>query len=1501
MKTVVGARGSFLVFLLCMLFSVGWASPALAAPPVVTAVTPDNGPVAGGGTVTLTGTGFTDATEVSFGSESAGFIVVDDTNIVVFSLPAHSAGVVNVIVTTPEGASAATAANQFTYIGLAAPPTITSISPNSGPLAGGTTVILTGTNLTDATAVSFGATIASFAVNSDTQITATSPGGSAGTVNVTVQTAGGTSTTSASTQFTYTAVAAPTVTNVTANRGSTLGGGTVTLTGTNFTGATNVSFGGTSASFVVVSATNIAVTSLPAHIAGVVNVIVTTAGGSSAAATANQFTYIAPPTVDAVSPASGSSAGGTTVVLTGTNFTNATSVRFGAATSSFVVNNATQITATSPTGSVGTVNITVRTVGGTSAIGAANQFTYVAPPTVTDVLANRGSTLGGGTVTLTGTNFTGATDVSFGGASASFVVVDDTNLVVTSLPAHSAGVVNVIVTTPGGPSAAATANQFTYIAPPTVDAVSPNSGSIAGGATVILTGNNFTDATDVRFGAATASFVVNGATQITATSPVGSVGIVNITVRTVGGTSATGAANQFTYAAVPTAAARSVSTAYQTAAAIDLTASITGVSTSVNVASAPTHGTTSVSGNVVTYTPATGYAGPDSFTYAATGPGGTSAPAAVTITVDAPTIILPPVSLPAAMMDAAYSQTLSASGGAAPYGFAVTAGALPAGLALSPAGVIEGTPTVHGSFNFTATVTDSSTGAGPFGAMQSYTLTVSPPLAPVANPVGANIGYGSSANAIALDLSGGAATSVAVVTQPAHGTATASGLTISYTPTAGYAGQDSFTYSASNDGGTSVPATVTIAVASPVVAISPANLIAGQQDAAYSATLVASGGTAPYGFAITAGALPSGLSLATNGTLSGTPTVNGSFAFTATVTDASTGAGPFSAAIAYTLQIAAPAAPVARDAPGTSVSGTTVPNATSVNINLAALVDGNYTDIRIDTQPAHGAVTIAGDFIATYRPAAGYQGSDAFTFIAVGPGGTSSPARVALTVVGAVPVAPSLSVTLLNGRELTLDITSGAAEGPFTSAAVVSITPANALTTELVAGGTPDNRSYGLKLRAIGRFSGSAVVHYTLSNIFGTSQPATVTVMVEARPDPSADPVVRGLSAAQADATRRFASTQLDNFARRNEQLHGDGAGSRGKQLGVRVSGGDAAMYDRNGSVDEGGPGGRNDPGRTVDMRALRGVQTADASPGTSPVLAQLATAGDDATPTGERARGSVELWTGGALQIGTRDATTQRSKLRVSSSGLSAGLDLKVSDALTLGIGGGYGFDRTKVSENNEGRLDAENWVGAVYGSLAPTDGMFVDGVFGIGGLDFDTRRLAPDGATALGRRNGSMLFGSLATGFDKSSDRGRLSLYARGEYMSAKLKAYSETGAGIFNLAFAERKPESFATILGARGVIVVPSSIGLFTPRGRIEWRHEFNRSGAQALDYADIAGVDGLGYGYLIRDDHWLRNEFQIEIGTGLDVGGGWAFGIDVGGRFGAGSTLGTAKVSASTKF
>ncbi len=414
-------------------------------------------------------------------------------------------------------------------------PTLTAVSPVSGPTAGGTLVTLTGNNFTGATSVTFGGAAGTgLTVVTNTTITVTTPAGAAGAVAVAISTGSGTATLAAS--YTYSVAAAPTLTSVSPVSGPTTGGTLVTLTGTNFTGATGVTFGGVAGTgLTVVNATTITVTT-PAGTAGAVAVAVSTGGGT--ATLAASYTYTAPaPTLTAVSPPNGPLGGGTLVTLTGTNFTGASGVTFGGvAGTGLTVVNPTTITVTAPAGSVGAKAVAVTTGGGTATL--AGSYTYMAIPTITGFSPVSGPAAGGTLVTITGTNFTGATLVQFGGYSGSgMTVVNPTTITVTTPNVGSAYTNRVFVTTPGGTGSSAA--NYTFVMPaPTVTSVSPASGSTMGGDTVTVTGTNFIGVTSMSMGGVQAitSYVVVNATTITFTTPAQGVGSNAIGVTTGGGT-----------------------------------------------------------------------------------------------------------------------------------------------------------------------------------------------------------------------------------------------------------------------------------------------------------------------------------------------------------------------------------------------------------------------------------------------------------------------------------------------------------------------------------------------------------------------------------------------------------------------------------------------------------------------------------------------------------------------------------------------------------------------------------------------------------------------------------------------------------------------------------------------------------------------------------------------------------------------------------------------------
>ena len=338
----------------------------------------------------------------------------------------------------------------------------------------------------------------------------------------------------------------PVVTSVSPSAGPTAGGTSVTITGTNLGIATAVKFGANAATVTTNTATQIVATN-PAGSAGTVDVTVTTPGGTSATSANDHYTYTNGPSVAAISPTSGPTAGGTSVTITGANLASATAVKFGSNTATINSNTATQIVAVAPAGSAGAVDVTVTTAGGTSAASLADRYTYAGPPTVTGVSPTSGPTLGGTAVTITGTNLDNPSAVKFGATNAAVVTPISATQIIAVAPAGSAGAQDVRVTTPGGTSATSSADRFTFVPPPTVTGVSPSSGPAAGGTSVTITGTDFTGASAVHFGASqAASFSVVNTTQITATSPAGA-GTADVTVTTPSGTSATGAADQFTY------------------------------------------------------------------------------------------------------------------------------------------------------------------------------------------------------------------------------------------------------------------------------------------------------------------------------------------------------------------------------------------------------------------------------------------------------------------------------------------------------------------------------------------------------------------------------------------------------------------------------------------------------------------------------------------------------------------------------------------------------------------------------------------------------------------------------------------------------------------------------------------------------------------------------------------------------------------------------------------
>jgi len=141
-----------------------------------------------------------------------------------------------------------------------------------------------------------------------------------------------------------------------------------------------------------------------------------------------------------------------------------TTVKFGSTAATTVIcSSATLCTATSPSGTAGTVNVKVTTRHGTSATSAADKFSYDQVPIVTGLTPSTGPLAGGTVVTITGAGFVvGSTKVKFGAKAGTSVTCKSTTSCKVTAPVGTAGAADVTVSTPGGKSATSAAHSFSY-------------------------------------------------------------------------------------------------------------------------------------------------------------------------------------------------------------------------------------------------------------------------------------------------------------------------------------------------------------------------------------------------------------------------------------------------------------------------------------------------------------------------------------------------------------------------------------------------------------------------------------------------------------------------------------------------------------------------------------------------------------------------------------------------------------------------------------------------------------------------------------------------------------------------------------------------------------------------------------------------------------------------------------------------------------------------------
>ncbi|WP_370677708.1 Calx-beta domain-containing protein [Pleomorphomonas sp. PLEO] len=516
------------------------------------------------------------------------------------------------------------------------------------------------------------------------------------------------------------------------------------------------------------------------------------------------------------------------------------------------------------------------------------------------------------------------------------------------------------------------------------------------------------------------------------------------------------------------------------------------------------------------------------------------------------------------------------------------------------------------------------------------------------------------------------------------------------------------------------------------VTVAPATLPSATVGSAYSQTLSASGGTAPYSFAITSGTLPSGLSLSGAGVLSGTPTASGNSSFTVTATDSA--GSPVSGGRAYTLTISAAPASFVFTPSGGALPEAMVGEDYSQAISASGGSGSLLYSLASGTLPDGLVLNVSTGALTGPLAASATVGDYSFTLQVTDGNSATATASFTLKVKArAVAVTDKVVNVPAGDAPLNVDLTQGATGGPFITSDLVSVSPPNAGTVSIVNGefaqvGPVGTLGWYLKFIPNPTYKGQVTVSYRLTSALGVSNLGVVVYNVAYEPGEVAEDI----------------DTLVHGFVQTRQNLIA---------TTVAVPG----LLDRRQMAEARSPiTGRMSPGDT-------GLTTTFA---TSLTQLQAAKAHADGVEAGSS---DFNAWVNGTFMLHDRD---ENGGNWGSFGMLSAGADYLLTEHALIGLS--LHYDRMVDPTEEDGELTGNGWLAGPYGSFEMADGIYWDTSLLYGGSsntidasfwdgEFETSRYMLD--TAL---KGELAFAE-----------GKLSPKLRVVYFSEQVKDYSVDNA--------------------------------------------------------------------------------------------------------------------------